>query len=162
MSNGPDFLPQMIAMPGSWDEILAVLYQAFEADFKRHRTMHEGLLVLYDGRILRDGEGKEEGFWHVISRSDRHTGERLIDYPRAQRLSWARALLESPPRSEIKVFDFDEGPKDTGIRRYIWLEASDYALVLQRKKQVYHWVTAFCVTSNWKRTDLRKRYENRV
>jgi len=29
--------------------------------------------------------------------------------------------MESPERSEIKVFDYDHGTKDIGARRFIWL-----------------------------------------
>jgi len=31
--------------------------------------------------------------------------------------------------AEIKVFDYDHGQKDIGVRRYIWLAEYDYVLL---------------------------------
>jgi len=70
--------------------------------------------------------------------------------------------MESSQRPEIKVFDYVEGQKDKGIRRYIWLEGYDYVLILQRKKKAFYWVTAFYTDIEWKREDMRKRFSNRL
>jgi len=70
--------------------------------------------------------------------------------------------MQSPERTEIRVFDHSEGPKDKGIRRYIWLENYDYVLILQRRKKAFFWITAFYVDIEWKRKDLRKRFAERV
>jgi hypothetical protein len=159
---GPDFLPDLLDMDGSWEEILNRLYSVFSRDFKGGEVRHRGIIVLYDRRILPDGQGKEEGFWHVISIWDHSHRQRLIDYRRAERLPWARPLMESPERMEIRVFDHSEGSKDKGIRRYIWLEDYDYVLILQRRKKAFFWITAFYVDMEWKRKDLRKRFAERV
>ena len=70
--------------------------------------------------------------------------------------------MESPPRSEILVFDHSEGPKDKGARRYIWLEQYDYVLILQKKKKAFFWVTAFYIDSEWKRKDLRNKFTEKL
>jgi len=98
MEDAPAFLPPMLALDGDWDNILARLYSAFEKDFKESRTYHRGIKVIYNGTINDDGLGKEEGFWHVVSKWEENRGERLIDYPRAKRLPWAKPLMESPKR----------------------------------------------------------------
>ena len=118
--------------------------------------------IIYDSRVLPDGHDKEEGFWHVVSRKDRDSGERLPDYRRAERLLWARPTIESPERSEIKVFDYDHGTKDIGVRRYIWLAEYDYVLIFQKKKKTLFWVTAYYVDSERGRKDLSRRYEKRL
>jgi hypothetical protein len=158
----PDFLPPILGLGGSWEEILERLYSVFARDFKSGTVKHRDLEVLYDKRILTDSKGKEEGFWHVVSRFDPKTGDRLIDYRRAERLPWARPLIESIERPEIKVFDYIEGSKDKGVRRYIWLEKYDYILILQRKKKIFYWVTAFYLDTMWKKEDMRKRFEGRT
>ena len=157
----PDFLPSILVLNGTWDKILNCLYTVFEKDFKLKQTKHEGRIVKYDNRVLPDGHGKEEGFWHVVSK-DSKTGNRLVDYRRAERLPWASPLMENQQRPEIMVFDYQEGPKDKGLRRYIWLEQYNYAVVLQHRKNTYFWITAFYIDSEWKREDLRKRYEQRT
>jgi len=157
----PDFLPAILNLSGSWNEILDQLYSIFARDFKSGAVRHRNLKVFFDKRVLPDGEGKEEGFWHMVSRYDSELGQRLVDYRRAERLPWARPMMESPPRLEIKVFDYLEGPKDKGIRRYIWLEGYDYVLILQHRKSAFYWITAFYVDTGWKRKDLEKRFEEK-
>ena len=69
--------------------------------------------------------------------------------------------MESLERSEIKVFDYDHGAKDIGVRHYIWLAEYDYVLILQKKKKALFWITAYYVDSKWGRKDLLRRYEKR-
>lgn len=161
MSDTPPFLPPMLNLDGEWDIVLSRLYAIFIKDFKESQTYHRGIKVIYNGTIKADGLDKEEGFWHVVSKFDDDSGERLIDYPRAKRLPWAKPLMESSERPEIKVFQYREGTTDKGLRTYIWLEDYEYALILQRKRKVFYWVTAFYVES-WKQKDLRRKYESRV
>ncbi len=162
MAEIPDFLPPIIDLRGSWEEILERLYAVFCRDFKTGAIYHRGMRIIYDNRILPDGCKKEEGFWHTVSRKDRDSGERLIDYRRAERLPWARPTMESPERNEIRVFDYDHGTKDIGVRRYIWLAEYDYVLILQKKKKAMFWITAYYVDSERVRRDLSKRYEKRL
>ena len=159
MKGVPDFLPSILELVGPWEEILPLLYSVFERDFKKTHVSHRGIQIYYNRKVLPDGHGKEEGFWHVISRKVSNSGERLIDYCRAERLPWARPMMESPERPELVVFDYSEGPKDKGIRTYIWLEDYDYVVILQRKKKAYYWVTAYYVDSEWQRKNLRRRYQ---
>jgi hypothetical protein len=56
--------------------------------------------------------------------------------------------MESPPRLEILVFDYFEGPKNKGIRRYIWLERFNYVLILQKRKIAFYLIAAFYVEGN--------------
>jgi hypothetical protein len=162
MCKVPDFLPLILDLNGTWEEILGRLYNVFCCDFKNGSVYHCGLRIIYNSAILPDGYGKEEGFWHVVSRKDRNSGDRLIDYRRAERLPWARPTMESPKKSEIKVFDYDHGKKDVGVRRYIWLVEYDYVLIFQKKKNVLFWITAYYVDLNREREDLSKRYEKRL
>jgi hypothetical protein len=161
MSDAPSFLPPILNLDGDWDTILARLYSVFDADFKKSQAYHRGIKVIYNGMIKADGLGKEEGFWHVVGRLDNNTGERLIDYPRAKRLPWAKPLMESRERPEIKVWQYREGTADMGVRTYLWLEDFNYALILQRKKDVFYWITAFYVEPK-KKNDLMTRYEKRL
>lgn len=161
MEDTPSFLPPLLDLDGDWDTILAHLYTVFVKDFKKSVTYHRGVKVIYNGTIKPDGLGKEEGFWHVVSKDEYATGERLINYPRAKRLPWAKPLMETPERTGIKVFQYQEGTADKGIRTYIWLEEYKYALILQRKKKSFYWVTAFYVEPRGEK-DLKRKYENRL
>ncbi|MDO8804384.1 MAG: hypothetical protein Q7R35_08130 [Elusimicrobiota bacterium] len=156
--NLPTFLPPILALNGAWDEILTRLYDVFEKDFKKSQVYHQGIKVIFNNVIKPDGQGKEEGFWHVVTKEDKKTGDRLIDFDRARRLPWAEPMLRNYPVPEIKVWQYQEGPADKGMRTYVWLENFDYALILQRRKHVFLWITAFYVQP-WKKVDLQRRYE---
>ena len=163
MSDFSEVLPELLDLSGiSWEEILERLYAVFHEDFKRHKPTHDGMRVLYDSRILPDGQGKEEGFWHVVSTTDRETKERLIDYRRAERLPWARPMMEQHKFPGFKVFDYDTGRKDQGIRRYLCLDDYSYVLILTRKKRAFFWITAYYIEKQWRRDKIAKRYKNRV
>jgi hypothetical protein len=139
-----------------------MLYAVFVKDFKGAPAHHCGTRVHYNDRILPDGQGKEEGFWHVITKDEGVGGNRIPDYQRAKRLPWARPVMESGERAEIKVFDYDHGTKDKGVRRYIWLFDLDYVLVLWRRKARYFWLTAYHVDSTRRREDLNSRFLNKL
>lgn len=102
MSYQPDFLPPMINLDGSYEEIIDRLYQVFRRDFMENRARHLERNVTFNGVIDEFSQGKVEGFWHVITREDATKSNRLIDYQRAERLSWAKPLMENPYHKGIK------------------------------------------------------------
>jgi len=161
MNGQPDFLPPMINLDGLYEEIIERLYQIFRKDFMEKRAKHLGRNVTFDGVINEFSQGKVEGFWHVITRDDATQSNRLIDYPRAKRLPWAKPLMENPHHDEIKFFFYDESDSRKGIRHYIWLEEYNYVVILQRKKSYYVWVTAFYV-DEWKQKYLKRKFEDRI
>jgi len=75
---------------------------------------------------------------------------------------FAKSKASDIQRIEIKVFDYDHGTKDIGVRRYIWLAEYDYVLILQKKKKALFWITAYYVDSEGGRRDLSRRYEKRA
>ncbi|MBI5806139.1 hypothetical protein HZA73_08845 [candidate division TA06 bacterium] len=158
------FLPPLLPMAGEWSTIVDELYKIFVTDFKWNSTFHNNLRVDYNRTINEDGQGKEEGFWHVVSKDQLSEGgikERLPDYRRAERLPWAKVIMTSGTRPEITIFDYKEGPQNKGVRRNIWLREYNYCLILQHKKTKYYWVTAFHVDEEYNKT-LTKHYEKRV
>jgi hypothetical protein len=161
MVDQPDFLPPMIGLNGTYEEIIERLYEVFRNDFIENRAKHLGCDVAYNGAINEFSQGKVEGFWHVITCGDFAKTDRLIDYRRAERLPWSRPLIENPYHDEIRFFFYDEGDSRKGIRHYIWLERYSYVVILQRRKSHYVWVTSFYV-EGWKHKDLQKRFEKSI
>ncbi len=157
MCEYPTFLPPILCVDGERDKVISMLYDVFKKDFKDADVYHKNIKVVYNNKIELDGEGKEEGFWHVITKDDK-TGDRLIDNRRAERLHWAKPLMETEESDEIKIWEYTEGTKDKGTRTYIWLENYRYVVILQNKKASYYWVTAFYV-NEWKNKELCKKYE---
>ena len=162
MATKPAWLPALISVNGSPEEIFARLYEIFETDFKQTRLSLEAKPVRWDTRIL---EGKyEEGFWHLITKQDRDTQERLLDSRRAERISWCAPSIKNFKDQAIKAWDYEESKKR--IRTYLWLEEFDYVVILEQREQrgqeIVFLITAFHVDGESTRRGLRRKYENRL
>ena len=96
MSDIPDFLPPLLNLDGTYPDIIERLYTVFRADFIENRAQHFGRIVTFNGIVDEYSQGKANGFWHVITRDDAAAQNRLIDYPRAKRLPWAKPLMQNP------------------------------------------------------------------
>jgi len=162
MTSRPDWLPSMLSLSGTWEEILSELYALFDKDFKQSKLNFKDHIVWWNRRIL-PGERYEEGFWHLITREDRSTGERLPDFRRAERLPWCGPIITHSDDTAAKVWDYREG---TGqLRTYIWLEDWDYCVILEKvargKKKVALLITAFYVDGPLRRRSLRRKFAKR-
>jgi len=156
----PAWLPEFCETNGEWDEVVSALYRLFCRDFVESPLNLEGDPIWRDRRIT---EKYEEAFWHLITRTDDRTGERLFDPRRAERLSWCAAIIRNSTDPAVKQWQYREG---TGkIRRYLWLEAYDYVVVLERRKIggnfVNFLISAHHVDGESRRRSLKRKYEKR-
>lgn len=158
----PDWLPPMLDLHGEWDAMLHTLYRVFTRDFKTG-ALHLGQdRVRYDGRVLA-GETYEECFWHLVTRKDQSSGERLPDFRRAERLPWCAPILRNVNDPAVTFWHYREG--DGRIRTYAWLVSGDYVVILERKPQrigqVAFLITAYHIDGPSQRRNLQRRYEKR-
>lgn len=152
----PLFLPPMVTVDEDWERTLEALYSVFANDFIASRPSFSHMRVLHDGRV--GDRGLPNGFWHLITKSD--GSERLVDFRRAERLPWARPVIENSGEPVIRTWDYLEGNR--AIRTYIWLEQYDYLVILQKKGSVAFLVTAYYIEGNSTRRRLRSKYEQRL
>lgn len=153
----PAWLPDEFLISGDWDQDLADLREIFEADFKRPCCFFKGKRVVFDNRII-DGD-YEEGFWHLITKDEQSTKERLFDPRRAERLPWCSPVLQNCDDGAVKVWSRREGSGK--IRTYVWLEDFDYVIILDEKNRVYFLVTAHHIDGDRRRNQLKTKYETR-
>lgn len=151
----------MVNVNGEPDKVFALLYGIFDLDFRVVARGFMTMPVRWDRRVLEPPY--EEGFWHLITRKDYTTGDRLLDFRRAERLPWCGPTISNCPDSCLRVWDYEEG--DRRIRTYVWLESNDYVVILEKKtvgeRVIAFLVTAFRVDGNQKRSDLERKYRNR-
>ena len=163
MTLGPRWLPPSLTLSGTWDNILSTLYAIFQKDFKQGKPMFQGYPVWWDNRVLLD-QNYEEGFWHLITRDDQVSGERLPDFRRAERLPWCAAVINNWEDSEISVWDYKENHGRT--HTYLWLENHDYCIILEKLKRHNQnsmmLVTAFHVDGPSQRRSLSIKREKRT
>lgn len=170
----PEWLPAVIAYAGDWTRFVGALYSVFTRDFKGQWPRFRAAPVWHDRRLLPDGDGKEEGFWHLVTkdqwvwnpRTRRKEKERLPELNRARRLPWARPIIEHESDASIQSWDFDEATKwGMVVRTYIWLKRHDYVVILERQQKdkgyIFMLITSFFVTHEGKRRDLESRHARR-
>lgn len=162
MGEKPEWLPDIVSVDGEWNEVLAKLYEIFEKDFNRTKLTFNGKQIWWDRRKL-DGF-YEEVFWHLVTKQDSTTGDRLLDNRRAERLNWCVPIICNANDKAVKVWDFKE--VSGYVRTYLWPEHFDYVVVLHKskirlKKEVYFLITAFHLDGESRRRSLRGKYEKR-
>jgi hypothetical protein len=107
-------------------------------------------------------EGMEEGFWHLITGVDQNANQRFVETERACRLAWCGAVIRNAGDQAILEWQYRERES---LRTYLWLQTEDYVVVLQatpwKKPRRYILVTAFHLSGESRRRNMRRRYENR-
>jgi len=163
MTKEPHWLPSMLTLSGTWDKIVSDLYGIFEKDFKQGKPKFQHYMVWWDQRVL-SGQRFEEGFWHLISRDDKDSGERIPDFRRAERLPWCAPVIINSDDSSVKVWDYQESQRQ--IRTYVWLTDQDYCVILEKLRRhslaAAMLVTAFHVDGPSQRRSLRTKLEKKV
>ena len=158
----PDWLPNIVNVNGVWEQVLVMLFRIFSADFVNAQRSFEGREIRWDDRKL-DGM-YDEGFWHLITRTDQSSGQRLPDFRRAERLPWCGPTVSNSTENVVKVWDYREG---TGrLRTYLWLEHWDYVVILEkrphRRAEIAFLVTAYYIGGASTRRNLQRKYVQRV
>ena len=163
MTKDPHWLPPMLALSGTWDKIVSELYGIFEKDFKQGKPRFQHYMVWWDQRVL-SGQRFEEGFWHLISRDDKDSGERIPDFRRAERLPWCAPIIINSGNSSVNVWDYQESRGQ--IRTYMWLTDQDYCVILEKLRRhtqaAAMLVTAFHVDGPSQRRSLRTKLDKKV
>jgi hypothetical protein len=163
MTDMPIWLPPMLTLGGTWEEIFSTLYAVFDRDFKKARPKFQACLVRWDDKVL-PGQKYEEGFWHLISKEEKDTGDRLPEFRRAERLPWCAPIISHSQESAVTVFDYMEGRGQ--VRTYVWLKDWDYCIIIQMvgksTRKVAMLITAFYVTGPSQKRSLQVKVDKKV
>ncbi len=167
VSSSITWLPHIVPVDGVWEEILSRLYAIFSKDFINSKVSLNRIEVWYDRRKI-DGN-YEEGFWHVVTREEKRTRERIFDPRRSERLPWCAPLIQNNADENVKFWRYREG--NGKIRFYIWLYALNYVVILEERtlqpigekpaRVIAMLVTAFYVDTPYKNDDLERKYTSR-
>lgn len=147
------FLPEIILYKGDWHAFVTLAYCVFKTDFLDSSPRFHSQRVTVN--LKKDESPKEEGFWHLITREDKKVKERLPDFPRAERITWVRPIIENYSTTGMDCWRYLEG--NGRVRHYLYARAEDYLVILEESAKSYFLVTGFYVDSEWKRKDLENK-----
>lgn len=158
MTSHPDWLPPLFQM-SPWNEaVMEALYALFRRDFIEIPANYRGAEIWFFPEKER---GKELIFWHLVEREDKAISERLPDFRRAERLPWARPMLDHLDAPEILDWDYEEG--DGTVHTYVWLKDFDYLIVMKKYRDGRRrLITAYYVDYENTRRKLLKKFERRL
>jgi hypothetical protein len=158
MNPPPAWLPDMAPVRPWTNDTFEMLYSIFKRDLKDNQACYEGKTVrLFPGME----DGKEQTFWHMTSRDDKESGDRLPDLYRSERLPWARPMIDNASQMEILAWDYQEG--DRRIKTYVWLPNLDFLVLMKKLPDGRRYLlTSFYVDNSHTRRGLMKKFERRL
>jgi hypothetical protein len=140
------------------NETFEILYAIFTHDFKDSQPLYGGRAVWFFPDME---EGKEVVFWHMTSRDDEDTGERLPDLRRSARLPWVRPIIENSNQPGILAWDYEEG--DRTIKTYVWFKGQDFLVLMKKYRDgSRRLITSFYVDQPHTRRSLLKKHAKRT
>lgn len=151
----PDWLPLTINTDGDWDKVLVTLYSVFKRDFIKRNCYFDQYKIAFDAR--KNDSPYEEGFWHLITRKNEKTGDRIPDFPRAKRLPWCKPTIENHRDPLIRCWNYLEA--NGRINTYIWLVEFDYLVIIQKRRDSAFLVSAFHIDGAKQKRYYQARYE---
>lgn len=132
------------------------LYDIFKNDFIDNDVNLNGTIYI-DPKSHDKQNGKENIFWHIVTRKDR--GDRIFDIPRACRIKWIKQIILNYTSTKIKMFYFYEN--DRKIRLYLWAFECDFVVILQKLGHSSSYlVTSFYIDNERKKNIFQRKYNN--
>ncbi len=137
-------------------EITDFLYNIFKTDFIDTSCYLAGKIYI-DPKSKNKKDGKENIFWHVVTKENSKTKVREFDKERASRIRWIKNIIDNCQHENIKLFYHYE--KNKKIRLYLWAERVDFIVIIQKlgRKSSYL-VTSFYIEKNYNKNIYFKRY----
>ncbi len=158
MSELPNWLPELILFEdynGNWQRYEDAVYSRFYSGFIASKPTLHGIPV-YIKRSL--SKGKERGFWHCIQEGPVEE-KRTPDLRRCERIRWIRAIIEHAHDPEVKTWQNERKGK---TRQLLWLEESEFLVVLEQRPHAWVLYTAYPVTEEHRKRKLRREYERSI
>ena len=160
-----DWLPNELSLlSGNLEDDYGKLFEVFRRDFIETQLYFSGERVVYQEAIDRNAPGEyPHGFTHLITK--KNGGQRIIDYDRATKLPWVRAIIEHSDDPSIAVIKKTQSSEKYGLtdNTYLWLESRDFLVVLRRITKGFYQgqmlITAYAITEQYERKRLYKWLE---
>lgn len=163
MYNGCGWLPEPIKMSGFNydDEALEKLYQMYISELRDCKFTFREKEVKF--RSNPPIEGKEEGFFHIISG---YRG-RPVDDERAKRMLWGKEILLHTPCPTFDIEQCCEGiwvwkSNNNQLKKervHIFHPKVNYLVIIEERQNYWSYVTSYRVGNSQKRREFKLEYK---
>jgi len=154
----PQWLPELFNVNPWTNNTYSDLHHIFVRDFVDSQPVYRGKTIWFFPELEDE---KHVVFWHLTTRDDKLTGERLPDLRRCERLPWVRPILCHALCPEILDWDYEEG--DGTIKTYVWLKEHDFVVILKKyPDEGRRLITSFWVEYQHTKRSLMKKYNQRI
>lgn len=160
-----NWLPnELVLTANSLEGDYQMLYSIFRRDFENVEIYLGNTRVYYQEAIDNRLAGQyPHGFTHLVTKEN--GGQRIIDYNRAPRLPWVRAIIEHADDPSVIVLRDSKYKPKRGLTEitYLWLEEKDFLVVLSSINHGQHngliINTAYTITERYTQKQLQKLRE---
>ena len=157
-----DWLPNELSLlSGNLEDDYDKLFKIFKHDFIETQLYFHGEKIVYQEAIDHNTPGEyPHGFTHLITR--KNGGQRIIDYGRATKLPWVRAIIEHSNDPAIVIIKKTQSSEKYVLvdNTYLWLENHDFLVVLRHITKGFYQgqmlITAYVITESYERKRLYK------
>lgn len=131
---------------GDIDDYIELLYNHFCNDFITNQPYLGSKPVDFTNK-KKAYKDKEETFWKLVSADQKvvyhrpQNNDRLLFYPRAERIRWVKEIIDNFPDDTIRFWDVN---MDQEIRHHLWYK-DEYIVVVGEKRGYFYLVTGFYV-----------------
>jgi len=159
-----DWLPKEIVLrANSLKEDYNILFEVFKHDFIDSKVVFRGEVVRFqEAEDKQLPMGFPHGFTHLVTHEDNSTHQRFIDYNRATKISWIKAIIEHCNDDAVIIIERQQSNAKYGITDnvYLWLKEKDFVVILRRiprgKYKGQMLITAYAITESFARRKLER------
>ncbi len=155
-------MPKLILLEdfnGDTEIYLNEVFSVFKKDFMNNDLKCNGIKVFYIHQP--EYKGKPFSFWHLVSEG-KIEDQRNTDLRRCEKIGWPRVIIENPKDESIKTWKTDRRNKKGKIQKRLCLCFGEweYLVVLTIRKNFFVLCTAYPVSTNRRRYQLKNEYDN--
>ncbi|KKP58643.1 MAG: Phage P1-like protein [Candidatus Moranbacteria bacterium GW2011_GWF1_34_10] len=154
-------MPKLILLEdhdGNWEIYFEKVFGIFKKDFMAGNLKCNGINVIYIHNP--EYKGKPFSFWHLISEG-KIEDQRLPEIRRCERIGWPKAIIENSNDNSVKAWVVKRHNRKGKNQNRLCLCFGEweYLVVLTVRKNLYVLCTAYPITFERRKYQLRKEYE---
>lgn len=140
------------------EELIKHAYSVFKEDLYNCKLIYNKKPIYFFNTPFVNGY--EQGFFHICTTKSEMNNKRGFDVFRLERVNWIKPIIdllsqENQYSDEILIW-----VNNKTLKTHIYTHSLRYLIVLEEKKFVYNFITAFYINNQPQHKKLMKAYYN--